>query len=97
MPDTFENAVESAIEDMPESSELKPFLQTNKEKVVDILFTEFAIERDLDRAREEGREEGKFRMFVGLVKDKLITLEQAAEHVGMTIPEFEARAIGLDF
>ena len=44
---------------------------------------------------EEGRGEGGLSMLNGLVADKLLTLEQAAQRVKLTVPEFERKVAEL--
>lgn len=41
---------------------------------------------------EIGFEKGRFDTFVELVTGGLLTLQQAAERLQMTVPEFEAKA-----
>lgn len=58
---------------------------------------EYDEERTLAEFREDGREEGLeggieiggLRMLFGLVKDGILTVEQAAKRVDMTIDEFK--------
>ncbi len=44
---------------------------------------------ELDDAKEEGREEGRFGAFAGLVRDGIISVEQAAKRAGVSVVEFE--------
>ena len=42
--------------------------------------------------REEGRVEGAIKMLCGLVKDHILTTDQAAGRAGMTVDEFKKKA-----
>ena len=46
-------------------------------------------------AINEGKIEGKIEALLSLVKDGLITIQQAAERMGMTIEKFEKEAKNL--
>lgn len=48
-----------------------------------------AIKDLMSDSREEGREEGMISMLVGLVKDNLLSIEEAAKRMNMTVEEFE--------
>ena len=43
------------------------------------------------RGEAKGKAEGVFVTLVGLFKKGLLTLAQAAEEAGMTVPEFESK------
>lgn len=48
-----------------------------------------AIKDLMSDSREEGREEGALITFIGLVKDNLLTIEEAAKRMNMTVEEFK--------
>ena len=62
--------------------------------------TEYDEEKNLaeqrEEAKEEGREEGKaegiMETLVGLVKDGILTLGDAAKRANMTVSEFEEQS-----
>lgn len=56
---SLEEAVDSAVEDMPESSLLKKFLLSNKAEVKGMYLTEYNAEKERSRAIAEGWEEGR--------------------------------------
>ena len=70
----LESAVDAAIDDMPESFEIYPFLVGNRAEVKSMFLTEYNEEKVLEQeraeAREEGREEGE-NLFAKLV-NKLV-------------------------
>ena len=53
----------------------------------------FAEQREEGRAegREEGREEGVLATLIGLVKDGILTVVDAAKRANMTVADFEAK------
>ena len=53
------------------------------------------IEQGLERGLEQGRKE-KIRIFVDLVNDRVLSLEEAAKRAGMTVDEFKNHIEGLD-
>jgi hypothetical protein len=44
----------------------------------------------LDKVENKGIEKGKLLMLNELVKDKVLTLKQAAERMGMSVAKFKA-------
>ena len=50
----------------------------------------------LNRGIEQGRSEERIRIFVDLVNDKVLSLEEAAKRAGMTVDEFKNHIEGLD-
>ncbi len=57
---------------------------------------ELGIEQGLERGMEQGRSEERIRIFVDLVNDKVLSLEEAAKRAGMTVDEFKNHIEGLD-
>ncbi len=100
---SMEQAVDSALEDMPEDSVIKPFLIRNKAEVRRMCLTEYNEERTLAQTRKEaftdGREEGieigALRILIGLVKDGILSLAEAAARAQMSVEEFESKAAAI--
>jgi len=57
--DNLEEAIDKAVEDLPDNSMIKQFLMINKAEVKRMCITEYDEERTLNETREEGREEGR--------------------------------------
>ena len=57
--DNLEEAIDKAVEDLPDNSMIKQFLMINKAEVKRMCITEYDKERTLNETREEGREEGR--------------------------------------
>lgn len=56
--ETLEEAVEAALEELPDDSVIKPFLLANKAEVKHMCITEYDEERTFAEQREEGMAEG---------------------------------------
>ena len=97
--ETLEEAVDATLEELPDDSLIKPFLVANKAEVKRMCITEydeartFAEQREEGKAegREEGREEGVLATLIGLVKDGILTVVDAAKRANMTVADFEAK------
>lgn len=89
--DNLEEAIDKAVEDLPDNSMIKQFLMINKAEVKRMCITEYDEERTLNETREEGREEGALQTLIKLVTKGILTLSQAAEEADMTVAEFEAK------
>ena len=97
--DNLEEAIDKAVEDLPDNSMIKQFLMINKAEVKRMCITEYDEERTLNETREEGREEGivegvkqgSLKTLIKLVAKGILTLSQAAEEADMTVAEFEAK------
>ena len=101
--DNLEEAIDKAVEDLPDNSMIKQFLMINKAEVKRMCITEYDEERTLNETREEGREEGRaegraegreegaLQTLIKLVTKGILTLSQAAEEADMTVAEFEAK------
>ena len=97
--ETLEEAVDAALEELPDDSLIKPFLVANKAEVKRMCITEydeartFAEQREEGKAegREEGREESVLATLIGLVKDGILTVVDAAKRANMTVDDFEAK------
>jgi hypothetical protein len=89
--ETLEEAVDAALEELPDDSLIKPFLLANKAEVKRMCITEYDEARTFAEQREEGREEGVLATLIALVKKGILTLAQAAEEAHMTVDEFEKK------
>lgn len=85
---SLEDAVDAALTDMPDDSVIKSFLLENQAEVKRMCITEYNEEKVFAQQREEGA----FEMLIGLVKDGLVSLSDAAKRMNMTIEEFEKKA-----
>ncbi|MBQ1516690.1 MAG: hypothetical protein IIZ46_00600, partial [Clostridia bacterium] len=72
----------------------KPFLMANKAEVTRMCITEFNEEKFRNQTFEEGLEKGKkegiLETLIGLVKEGILTLADAAQRYNVSVPEFEA-------
>ena len=59
---SIEEAVDRAIDHMPEDFEIKGFLVGNRAEVKDMCITEYNEAETMQMFREEGREEGEDRL-----------------------------------
>lgn len=89
--ETLEEAVDAALEELPDDSLIKPFLVANKAEVKRMCITEYDEARTFAEQREEGREEGVLATLIGLVKDGILTVVDAAKRANMTVADFEAK------
>lgn len=97
----LKDAVNEAVESLPEDSLIKPFLKANQAEVENMCITEYDEERTFkelqeeakadgyEEGRAEGRAEGAINMLIELVKDGTLTLENAAKKVGLSNSEFK--------
>lgn len=101
-----DDAVEAALDEMPNSFVIKPFLLAHKAEVTEMCITEYNEEKALAAAkaeskaegraegRAEGETKGKIEAFAEMVRDHILTFADAAKRVGMSVPDFET-ATGL--
>ena len=89
--ETLEEAIDAALEELPDDSIIKPFLMANKAEVKRMCITEYDEARTFAEQREEGREEGVLATLIGLVKDGILTVVDAAKRANMTVADFEAK------
>ncbi len=103
-----ESAIDKAISEMPEGFVIKPFLLAHRSEVKGMLLTEYNEAETMELFREEGREEGLkegrkegikegrkegiLEILFTMVKDKILTISDAAQRAGMTADEFEKAA-----
>ena len=86
--ETIDEAVDAALDEMPDDWLIKPFLMDNKAEVKSMCITEYDEERTFAEQREEGRAEGVLETLFGLVKKGILTISQAADEANMTETEF---------
>ena len=96
----IEQAVDSAIQDMPEDFEIREFLIGHRAEVKDLCITEYneaetmqmireeGREEGREKGRKEGREEGNITTLYDLYSDGDITLQRAAIKAGMSESAF---------
>jgi hypothetical protein len=89
------DAIDEAIDGMPDGFEVKPFLVAHKAEVRGMLLTEYDEARTMELFKKEGREEGidlgAFDVYVGLVGDGVLSPADAARRLGVTEAQFRDR------
>lgn len=99
----YDGDVEKAIKECMEQGVLSDYLKHYGSEVVNMLFEEYDAERALEiRGQEEyekgeadGEKKGFLKALVGLVKNGLLTITQAAEQANMTVEDFEIQCADL--
>lgn len=89
--ETIDEAVDAALDEMPDDWLIKPFLMDNKAEVKSMCITEYDEERTFAEQREEGRAEGVLETLFGLVKDGILSIADAAKRANMTEKEFREK------
>ncbi len=88
----IEDAVDKAIQDMPENFEIQEFLIGHRAEVKDLCITEYNEAETMQMIREEGREEGREQGMMELLATQVrtgdISIEKAAQYAGMTQEQF---------
>ena len=84
----LEEAIDSAIEDLPKNFKILEFILANRMEVKDMCLFEFDQEHAMKSEREEGRAEERIRLLVKFIKDDILTIEQAATEAGISVEEF---------
>ena len=82
---------------------LADYLKHYGSEVVNMLFEEYDAEKALEIKEQEGYQKGEadgekrgtLRTLLGLVKDGLLTITQAAERASMTVEDFEIQSANL--
>ena len=93
------------IKDMPEDFEIKKFLIGNQSEVKNMCITEYneaetmakfkrdgieeGIEIGMEKGMEKGLEKGRLEMLVSLVKDRFLTVREAAARCNMSVEAFQ--------
>lgn len=88
----IEDAVDQAIDDMPEDFVIREFLIGHKAEVKDMCITEYNEAETLRMIREEGREEGREQGVMELLAKQVragdMSAEKAAQYAGITLEQF---------
>ena len=84
---TLEDAVDSAINDMPKDYQIRKFLIKNRAEVKNMCLTEYDEAETMQLFKEEGREEGRIEDVKNLMKNLKMSAKQALSSLG--IPESE--------
>ena len=95
--------VQKAIEECISKNILKNFLIEKQAEVIAMCLFKFDKEKyeytlkneGIEEGKKEGKKEGKIETLLSLVKDGLLTLQQAAERMGMSLEKFEKEAKNL--
>lgn len=88
---SLENSIEKSIKDCMKQDRLKEFLSEHGSEVINMLFTEF----DLDKAKEvwieEAEERGKLesKRLIAIKSFDMLDLETIAKITGLTIEELK--------
>ena len=81
-------AVDKAIDNMPSEFAIKSFLEENRTEVRNMCITEYNEEETMQLFREEAREEERRSIFHALVKDGVLTPQEAERRSGIPAKEF---------
>ena len=88
----LESAVELAIEQMSDTSLIKPFIMANRAEVKRMCITEYDEAQTMAMFKEEGRAEGRaeerIKLLFDFVNDGIIDIEEAAKRAKITKAEF---------
>ena len=88
----IEDAVDKAIQDMPENFEIQEVLIGHRAEVKDLCITEYNEAETMQMIREEGREQGREQGMMELLATQVrtgdISIEKAAQYAGMTQEQF---------
>ena len=88
----IEEAVDRAIDDMPEDFVTRQFLIGHKAEVKDMCITEYNEAETLRMIREEGREEGREQGVMELLAKQVragdMSAEKAAQYAGISLEQF---------
>jgi hypothetical protein len=88
----IKTAVDTAIEDMPDTFALRSFLTLYKLEIGTMLLTEFdAVEHDeivFNEGKQEGLSEGKAEALINMMQKLRLTFEQAAEILNISSEQY---------
>ena len=95
--------IKKAVEECIKNNILKEFLKEKESEVIAMCLFKFDKEKYENTIRLEGErkgekrgeKKGKIEALIGLVKDKIISLQDAASRMGMTVEKFEKEARNL--
>ena len=90
-------AIGYAIDAMPLDYEIKSFLTVHRAEVLGMLLTEYNEEEAMELFRRDGIEEGmeigmekgRLETLVSLVKDRFLTVKEAAARCNMSVEAFQ--------
>ena len=90
-------AIGYAIDAMPLDYEIKSFLTVHRAEVLGMLLTEYNEEETMELFRRDGIEEGmeigmekgRLETLVSLVKDRFLTVKEAAARCNMSVEAFQ--------
>ena len=87
-------AAEETVRICKDRGVLREYLEAHEKEVINSMIMLFeqeeAVKRYGNRMRSEGRDEGKIATLAELVKDGIMTIEQAAKKTRMTVEAFKA-------
>ncbi len=93
------SGVHKAVDECIKNDILKDFLKEKQSEVIAMCLFSFDKKKYEDTIRNEGERKGerkgKIETLVGLVKDKILSLQEAAARMGMTVEKFEKEAKNL--
>lgn len=86
----IEDAVDRALNEMPQEYEIRPFLMGNRAEVKQMCITEYNEAETMRMFEAEGRKKGKLEIVIDLVREGILTVEEGARRLGMAETELEA-------
>ena len=89
----LEDAINSALSDMPEDFLIKKLLMGNKAEVMSMCITEYNEAKTLALYGAERERRGTIKAFLKMIKKGLITEDEAASEANMSVDEFRRLAI----
>lgn len=93
---TIKDAVDAALDEMPDDFLIKPYLLQNREEVETMCITEYNEEETYEiygeRCEARGEIKGTMKTLLNLLKKGLINEDSAAESMGMTVDNFRKAA-----
>ncbi len=91
----IETAIDSALDNMPDDSELKELLIANKAEVKQMCITEYneaeTMEKFKDEGRAEGRAEGRTETIFSCVYENDFTEQRGAQKLNLSIEQFREK------
>ena len=87
----LEEAIDRAIEDLPKDFKILEFILANRMEVKDMCLFEYDEKKAMEAEREEGRAEGRAETILKLVEDNIITKEEGAKQLGISLEDIEKK------
>ena len=84
----IEEAVEKAVNEMPDEFIIKPFLNAHRSEVYGMLLVEYNEAEAMELFKEDGRKEGVLDTLVSLVHDGILSVKDAAVRADMAEDSF---------